>query len=343
MTISREALNRVIAFGHELDRDAELPDIEKIAGLYPRGFLSLFAAQAGTGKTWFMQYIACSLSVGGNILAGLVAKSRKMKTIIFAGETGKYLLDKRLQATIWPYDKKRIKVYDAVELQREEIPIMLNTSEGRATTIAILEHEKPDIIFYDTLISFHTADESKQGDMTSIYTFLLKLAREFNCAVVLNHHTRKRSNKMADIARPATQDDIIGCSAGVRLASCAFIATQEGIDDSSGMPTITVRDVKSWDKKLPPFSYQFVNDPETGKLDFAIDWGTTAENTARSLRERVSNLIASYDHDALLSTKDIALELATSQDSARNYLEELAKNGKVERTKIMNAVMWRVL
>lgn len=336
-------LNRVLTLGHSMDGDAETPTIEKIAGLYPRGFLSIVAAQAGTGKTWFMQYIACRLSVGGNILGGLVAKSKPYKSVIFAGETGKDLLNLRLKATCWKYNKPRLRVYDAVELQIAEIPIMLNTPEGRTTFIAILDHEQPDVVFFDTLISFHTADESKQAEMTGIYTFLLKTANAFNCAVVLNHHTRKRSTK-APVNSGYTQDDVIGSSAGVRLASNVLILAQEKdtLTEDEGMPTVTVRNVKSWDKRIPSFSYRFYTDEASGKLDFAIDWSTTAENEAWSLRERMAKLIDSHEAGAMLTLEAVASALVTSKDNARNYLDEFTKKGRLERTKLMNSTAWKV-
>lgn len=341
MSLTREQAERIASFAHELDRDNVIPDIERIAGLFPRGFLSIYAAQAGTGKTWFMQYLACKLSMGGNILAGLVPKSKRMKTVIFAGETGKFLLDKRLQATCWQHDKSRIHIFDAVELQREDIPIMLNTTEGRETTLAIMEQEKPDIIFYDTLLSFHTSDESKQGEMTGIYTFLLKLARAFDCAVVLNHHTRKRSTK--NPTAKLTQDDVIGSSAAVRLASRVFIAEQlvDEVDDNEGMPTIRVHDAKQWDKRLPDFSYKFITDEGTGLLDFAIEWGTTDQTIAWSLRERVKLFVESYEAGAILTLEDTARALVTSKDSVRRYFDELVTKGKLERQKVMNNTVWR--
>lgn len=336
-------LNRVLELGHSMDREAETPEIEYIAGLYPRGFMSIVAAQAGTGKTWFMQYIACRLSVGGNILGGLVAKSKPYKTVIFAGETGKDLLNLRLKATCWAYNKPRLRVYDAVEMQIADIPIMLNTPEGRTTFIAILAHEQPDLVFFDTLISFHTADESKQAEMQGIYTFILKTANAFNCAIVLNHHTRKRSTK-APVGQGYTQDDVIGSNAGVRLASNVLILTQDkdALTEDEGMPKVTVRNVKSWNKRLPSFSYQFITDEASGKLDFAIDWGTTAENEAWSLRERVERLINSHEAGAMLTPEAVASSLATSKDNARKYLEEFTKRGRLERIKVMNSTAWKV-
>lgn len=343
MAISQETLRKAITLGHELDRNNEIPTIEKIGGLFPRGYFSLFASQAGTGKTWFMQYLACRLSCGGNILAGLVPKSKPMKSVIFAGETGKILLDIRLQSACWEYEPKHIKVYDAVEMQREEIPIMLNTQEGRATMTAIVAHEKPDIVFLDTLISFHTSDESKQGEMSGIYQFLLKLAKEFDCAVVGNHHTRKRSSKSAGMN--FTQDDIIGSNAGVRLAATAFLAvqTKNELKDDEGMSAICVSNVKSWMKRIPDFTYTFIHDEGTGKIDFAIDWGTSTETRNWSLRERVAEYIKQLDEYSYLTVKELAASLNVKPENVRYYLDELVKIGKLERGNIGNTTAWRVI
>lgn len=330
--INTDALSRVLAFGHNMDRDNDSPDIEKIAGMFPRGFMSIFAAQAGTGKTWFMQYLSCRLSCGGNILAGLVARSKKHKTVIMAGETGKFLLDKRLAKTCWAYDSARIRVYDAVELQREDIPVMLNTEEGRMTFIAILEAEKPDIVFFDTLISFHSADESKQGEMTSIYAYLLKLSKAFNCAIVLNHHTRKRSTNQGIKSR-LTQDDVIGSSSAVRLASCVYVAEQihDDVTEDEGMPTVVVHNVKSWDKRIPDFSYKFITDEASSLLDFAIEWGATAEGLEWSIRERVGMLLKSYEAGAIITAEQIASELVAEKDTVRKYLNSYVSKNALER------------
>ena len=343
MAISVDALKRVGEFGHELDRYAELPDVEMIGGLYPRGYLSVLAAQAGTGKTWFMQYLSCKLSCGGNILAGLVARSKKMKIVIFAGETGKFLLDKRLQATCWAYDKKRIKIYDALELQREEIPVMLNTDEGKATFLAILEAEKPDLVFFDTLISFHTADESKQSEMTNIITFLLRTASVFNCAIVLNHHIRKRSQKVLAQNFIPGLDDIIGSGVIGRLASCAYVVYQapDPTGEREGMPTVIVSNPKSWLKKTPDFAYQFVDDEVSGLLDFAIDWSyTSANNGEWSIRERVKNLVNDHEAGAMITLEETAISLVASKDSVRKYLDDLTKKGILERRKILTGTVW---
>ena len=331
----------IIDFAQPMERGNDTPEIEKIAGLFPRGYISIFASQAGTGKTWFMQYLACRLSCGGNILQGLVVNSEKKKIDIFAGETGKYLLDKRLSKTVWQIDESMIKVYDAVELQRAGIPVMLNTPEGKLSFITAIANDRPDIVYIDTLISFHNADESKQSEITGMYTFLLKTAREFNCAVVLNHHTRKRSTKAQNTK--LTQDEVIGSSAGTRLASMVFIAEryEDNTQNDEGMPRVVVRNVKSWDKRIPDFSYKFTEDENTHLLDFTIDWNFTSnENGLWSVKERVTAFIKEMDLCTYLTPENLSAAFAITKENARYYLDKFTNQHILRKTTIAGKTVW---
>lgn len=338
MRISSSKLSAVKKFGNIMFRDDVTPDIERIAGLYPRGYISIVASSAGVGKTWLMQYIACQLSTGGTILNGIVRKSPSYKTVIFSGETGTFLLDKRLGKTNWPFKANKIKVYSAIDMMLEDIPCMINTLEGQETVIAVVAQEKPDIIFFDTLISWHSIDESKQAEMTSIYTFLLRLAKSFECAVVVNHHMRKRPAN--DTGRKYTQDDVIGSSAGVRIASSVYLITPEDLGE--GVSKMYVHNVKSWDKKVPGFSYQFITNDE-GYLDFKIDFDTGGNNALWSLRERMHEFLKYYEVDALLMPATVAKELSVHVDTVRLYLDEFVKKGNLERTTIMGKLAFRVV
>lgn len=337
MQISSEQIDRVAQFGRQMSRDTETPDIERIAGLYPRGFISIVASMAGTGKTWLMQLIACQLSMGGRILDGLVARSRKYKSVILSGETGTFLLDKRLGKTNWEYEPERIRVYSAVDMMMNDIPCMLNTAEGQQTIISICALERPDIVFFDTLISFHSVDESKQGEMTAIYTFLLRLAKAFDCAVVVNHHTRKRPANLT--GKRFTQEDIIGTSAGVRLCSAAFVIMAQ--DNLEGGSKMTVTNVKNWDKKVPEFSYEFVTTDE-GYVDFSISFDTSDKNFNWSLRERLAQLISSYDMGAMLRLQAMAKELSVNPETLRYHVDQAIKKGLLEKRQVLNETVYVV-
>ena len=322
MAISQDRMKLLMSSGEDLYRDDVTPDTERIAGLFPRGYISIVASMPGAGKTWLMQYIACQLSVGGRILDGVVAKSPKYKTLILAGETGKKMLDKRLAKTNWGYEPKNIRVYEAIKWAKLGIPYMLNTTEGQETIAAVVELERPAVLWLDTFISFHTADESKVADMTAIFQYLLRMANYYDLAVVLNHHTRKKPSSLKGEKPVYTQDDVIGSSAGIRLANAVFIINVEQRSEGRSLQTVT--NVKAWDKKVPPFSYEFIEDEE-GNTDFRISFDTEGNNIFWSARERLKEYISSFAHGAIITVADAAGYLKMTQEVVRGYLEEFSK------------------
>ena len=326
MKISQEEITRILQSRRELYRD-DVTEIEKIAGLYPRGYISINASEAGTGKTWLMQYIACQLSIGGTILNGLEIDAKPRKVVIMSGETGAKLLNIRMAASNWAYNPKNVIIYDSVQMGIDGIPYLLNTPEGQKTLHIIMMEEKPDIIFFDTLISFHTADENKQAEMINIYLFLAKIASHYNCAVVLNHHTRKRPSHQSN--REFNQDDIIGSSTGIRIANCAYLITTDG-------KTQTVKNVKSWDKKLSPFTYTFT--VRDGYTDFDVNLHVEADY---SPQEKISELIDTMNENAIITTPEAASKLHITKQSARYYLEKFADIGRLTKITFMNENAYR--
>ena len=327
MKITKEKFEQVSRFRRELWRDDVSPDIERIAGLFPRGYLSIVASAAGTGKTWLTQYIACQLSTGGVILNGL-AECKPQKVVIMSGETGAELMNKRLAKTNWTYEPHNISLYSSIDMGLADVNCMIDTPDGQETVIAILASEKPDIVFFDTLISFHGKDESKQGEMTSIYMFTCRLAKAFNCAVVCNHHTRKRPANNPE--REQNQDDVIGSSAGVRLANAVYVVSSD--DLGQGMSKMTVKNVKAWDKKVPPFSYKFVNNGEF--VDFLIEHKINVEWSAREI---ITRLIHNMTPNSYLSTQDISDTTGLNEDLIRYHLD---KSDMVKRVKIASKTLY---
>lgn len=308
-------------FKHCLDKEAALPSTEMIAGLFPRGYMSIVASMAGAGKTWLMEYLACQLSVGGQILKGLVPSSKPMKTLIFSGETGYEMLNKRLAQTNWQYNVENITIYCAIELGLNNVDYMLNSEEGKKNVYTICLMETPDIIFFDTLISFHTAEENKQGDMTAIYTFLRKIAKQLNCAVVLNHHTRKRPTK--ETGRKFTQEDVIGTSSGVRVANAVYIVTSNCEDDEEGKSIQTVENVKAWEERVPPFSYKFTKTFD-GYTDFEINLDIRER---WSIKKRVRDLLRGSAIGTYYTANQIANAIGIDDpDLARYHADWLAEN-----------------
>ena len=312
MKISSERIKKLKSFRHSLNADCDF-EIERIGGLFPRGYLSIVASPAGIGKTWFMLYLICNLSVGGEVLGGLKINSKPQRVLVMSGETGNKLLDKRVSQTCWKFNRQNISIYNALDFVVEGIDIMLNSTEGQENIFAIVSDFRPDVIFFDTLISFHTLDEIKQGGMTKIYMFLSRIAHIFNCAVVCNHHTRKRSTSHPD--REQTQDDVIGTSAGVRLAHAVYMISSEDLGE--GKSKLIIKNAKSWDKKIAPFSMTFIE--KEGYIDFSIDlyidekWG---------VKQQVINVIENMDKSSVLKPSVLANTLHVSERRIRQLLDD---------------------
>jgi len=344
MAISQDRLKLLLQAREELYRDDVTPDIEKVAGLFPRGYVSTVASMAGAGKTWLMEYLSCQLSIGGKILDGIVAKSKPQKTLIFAGETGKKLLDKRLAKTNWCYQPENIIVYEAMKWAKLGVPYMMNTREGQETIAAVVEAERPAIVWFDTFLSFHTVDESNMADMNSLFQFLLRMASYYDMAIVLNHHTRKKPSRAKGEKHEYTQDDVIGSSTAARLSNAIYIITVEDLD--AGRSKQTVKNVKAWDKKVPPFTYKFV-ETDDGYTDFEIGFDTEGNNSLWSLRERLKEYINSMASGAIIQVADVSAYLKIHADTVRMYLDDYAKgkgiNKLLDKATFMGKNAYRVL
>jgi len=312
--ITQQQINRIKQFRREIYRD-EGEEEPKIAGLFARGHYSIVASPAGVGKTWLTEHLICQLSTGDSCLGGISEPEQPRKILLLAGETGTKLINQRLAKTNWGYEPENISIYSALELAKNDIPYMLNTPEGRDTISTIMQAEKPDIVFIDTLISWHLADESKQADMSEIYIYLLRLADFFKCAVVINHHTRKMPS--ANMKRELEQDDVIGTGAGVRFARDVYILMRQ--KDNS----ILIKNPKSWDKKAPKISFRIISDGEY------LDLGFRLEEYNGSLTEQFEEFVTNLPDNALLTTMQVSNQFNISTQLARYHITNMIREGKL--------------
>ena len=333
MNLSNEEIKKLLSLGKTLYKD-DVTEVEQIAGLFPRGYMSILASPPGSGKTWLTLYLACQLSIGGEILNGLTT-SKPQKVVIFAGETARSVYETRLAKTQWRFNPENVIIFSAYELGVNKVPYLLSTKEGIENINVIMSELNPDIVIFDTLISYHTFDESKQAEMTRLYNYLNRIANFYNCAVVCNHHTRKRRVENPD--REQNQDDVIGSSAGIRLASTVYIIKSEETEEGTGATRMTVKNVKSWNEKIPTFSYEFINE---GKyIDFLVNLNV---NEKWSTKSRLKALINTIDWNTVLLVNELASNLKVTEKTVRNTLDKFADENIIERFIFNNIIAYRL-
>jgi len=256
----RRLLNLRIDFNDK----TEIPRLELIGGLFPRGYLSFVASQQGLGKSWLMQRLAIDLSLGGTVLDGLQEDELVRRVVFLCGESRWSQFSRRANQARWSIQQKTLRVYDQWTMGQNEASLDLDTQEGRVCFEMILADEKPDIVVIDSLFDFHDSDENKSTDMKPILKFLNALAEKFNVAFAISHHCRKRRTVEQKIE--LDQDSMQGSNLLHKSASMIYMLQERTIRNSFGTTIeggVLVSCKKSWTRKPPHFAFR-IEDEDDG-------------------------------------------------------------------------------
>lgn len=312
----------------KLDEETHVQRVEMIGGMFPRGHVSAIIAAPGVGKTWFVQRFASDLSVGGAIFGG-VGLSEPKKTLIMAGEAGYETLIRRAREVKWNVNKDNVIIYSMIECMLNGISFDLGTPEGQNNLTHAVELDNPEVVFIDTLTSFHSVDENKAVDMKPIFEYLMKLAKDKDIALVIMHHTRKR--KLAEQKFRMSQDEAIGSSVFNRLAALIIgIEPIEAEDEEKedAQKVNIVRTQKTWFKSLPTFSYSLGED-ENGRTVMTIDLDPKIGGGARA--QIWDYIQRTYEPGVWFKAAEINSVAKTSGTYVRRCLAEWVKISKLKQ------------
>ena len=314
----------------DLDPTIQLPPQEFVGGIFPCGYISSIVAPSGTGKTNFMQKFISDLSIGGTIFNGLAEDEPPRKCLIFAAEAGYELLVRRGASFKWHINSKNVKVADQYKFECKGKSLMLDDTQGLKNVIAIIEKEKPKIVFFDTFGSFHEADENKSVEIKPIIRALTDIARRFYIAIVLNHHSRKRAAK--DRTLELNQDDVIGSSIFNRLVAL-IIGIEPLSDDDDEEKVLKVRRLKSWFRGFKPFTYKITRDLYGHSM---VETNLSTQDSYGS-RDAVWNYIQNnfdigeWFSASQIDSNEIDFDEKISERLLRKIITELVNTGKLKK------------
>lgn len=180
MSVARYATPIEEAFGTMSDVVAEaVPWLYQ--PYFPRGTLTMLEGDPGLGKSTFAAAISAAVTTGRRVPW---SKDRQKGNVLIlsAEDDAARILRPRLDAN--GADNSRIRY--AREL------FTLNDA-GIALLRAEIEREQPDLVIIDPIVAFLGADSdlNDAADMTRFLTALDRVAREFDCALLIVRHLRK--------------------------------------------------------------------------------------------------------------------------------------------------------
>lgn len=279
----------------------EINPVDFVGGVFPKRQVSIIASEPGCGKTWVMLQTCADLSNGymfGKFFGNSFGHEER-KCMMLVGDTSKEMIVDRINALDLKYISERNFVFYFIsDMIAENYPFLLNTEKGRDSIQSLIHYEKPDIVFFDTLISFMTGDENSAKETGEIFIGLRSMAEEENCAIVLNHHLRK-TQKGEGHRKTISLNDIIGSSAMARLSALMIGMTRNRAILERNV--VNVESVKTWYKEIRSFSFEIISD----KTNVSIEPDYYGGNIIK-LTKVLEKLADDNDNGQIVTVLDIA-------------------------------------
>lgn len=293
-----------------------LNPVDFVGGVFPKRQLSIIASEPGCGKTWAMLKFCADLSNGYQFgkFFGHSFGYEERKCMMLIGDTGKEMIIDRLNKLDLKYIKEQNYIFYFIsDMITEKYPFLLNTEEGRSSIQSLIHFERPDIVFFDTLISFMTGDENSAKEIGEIFIGLRGMAEEENCAIVLNHHLRKTA-KGEGHRKSVSLNDVIGSSAMARLSSLMIGMTRDRNYPDRNI--VKVQSVKTWYKEIRSFEFEILSEDDSEVVLSPDYYG----GNLRKLRMIVDEIGKSLPDGQLTDALDIAEAINAQADAVNQAM-----------------------
>lgn len=287
----------------------QMPPTQFVGGIFPRKHITIVAAKAGVGKTWFVLKTLTDLSRGGTIMNGAMAYYEPpRKCLLLVGESGLELVNERQRSMHDKAVDDNFAIISRIEALKHKIVLDVDRPDGVQGIYNICKVVRPDIVALDTLMSFRSDDENAMQNSNIMLSRLQYLADSFSCAIIVTHHIRKRQS---GVQERIDQDEIVGSSALVRQSGCAWILTKNGRN-------YALHPVKTWWKVPELIEWRMVD--RGGEIFFdEAKWEEGGNVTTRRLR--AEDYLRHLEPDETVTVKDIADKFGFGKPFAQQIIQ----------------------
>lgn len=297
-----------------------------VPNMFAKGYASVIFGEAGSCKTWIVLDFAIKITTGMPVFDGI--ETTPHKVILFEGDTTNVLIKERI-------NKLKLKVNDnflyinRYDSEMAGLELDLSTEKGRDYIERIIYHRRPDVIIFDTLISYVT-NEKDPVEMKIVIDFLRTLANKHNCHILICHHARKRES--GERRNKFDQSDLIGSSVINRLAS--FIIATETADfenDLEDCPKGRLSVKKTWFKYLKPIIYQ-IKDLNPDTVQVIYETSVEEKRGINKAIEAITNYVKAENTENITRKEIVSKFPDIPESTIKKALTDMVQLGLFEAT-----------
>ena len=172
-----------------------------VKGIIPANGVTILSGDSGVGKTWLAVDLGIASALGRKWLGRFTTTPGPV--LFIDEESGTDLLAERLRCLADDPFRQQIPLVSVV-CQRVE----LDTPGGRDRLKATVRRHSAKLVIVDSLVRVHSRDENSASEMKIIMTAFADIARNEDCAFLVTHHTRKKTqyaNQASQMLRGTTE------------------------------------------------------------------------------------------------------------------------------------------
>jgi hypothetical protein len=206
-----------------------------------RGEVTVLGSPGGVGKSSLAIGMAVSIGVGKQLLDEKIHGSN-LKVLLINAEDSSEEIQRRVYAfciahRVGEHELDRLYIAGADDPRVQRLSLLRTNEKGHsqqdaaglAELGAALQSLSPDVVILDPLVALcANGNMNDNPSMSLVMRSLKALAIQFDCAILVVHHTRKNGE-------PGAQETISGAASIVNLARRAIMPVTLSKDDATNM------------------------------------------------------------------------------------------------------------
>ncbi len=296
---------------------SEPPPVEWLAeGFVPARPIVAFASGPGEYKTWLGLCLALSIAAGKPLFDNYPTKQT---SVLYLDAENPYT-DMHRRVTLLTVGLG-LPTDSLPFVYRGDVRIDLRSSDNILRLMELIREERPGVVFIDSLIDFHSADENSAKDMNKVMLSLRRIAQDCGVNFVVLHHFRKPSKQ-------ASNDSVTRFKGSVNIAgSIDVIFGLRATTDGSIVIDVAKERVRTLEKPIK-IALRDIDDGGV-TMEFIGDCMTTDEEARTFIRDCLADGEEHSRQDILNEAKGRGLSPRAVDDQLKMMAqEEELKDGK---------------